>query len=303
MSLPVRACPPAITRTEWNKLVQHGVINFNTAFPAPITGQLFYRSDQNKIYFWNGSNWILVTSTDLGDTTGDLPISSIVDIPVTPPTFSLSNGYVDDGQKFRCWVYVAVSAVANAIGYVIEFRPVGYPSWGIMHVDAAGTYATYDLEEATLYEFRCAAVSKLGNPSYYSGTQEITTRGSLIALANPSSITATAIMAGVIISWTDLGLKGESYNVYKGTTSDPDASTLLGTTIGTVYTWRTVSPSDYVLQYFWVRTVTKAGVISVAWPTEVSATPVQAVSTDIGDTSIISSKLLDSQIINRYSTR
>ncbi len=36
-----------------------GIVPNGTGFPAsPTLYQLFYRTDQGKMYFWNGSNWL-----------------------------------------------------------------------------------------------------------------------------------------------------------------------------------------------------------------------------------------------------
>ncbi len=36
-----------------------GIVPNGTGFPAaPTLYQLFYRTDEGKMYFWNGSNWL-----------------------------------------------------------------------------------------------------------------------------------------------------------------------------------------------------------------------------------------------------
>ena len=42
-----------------------GILPNGTSFPsAPTLYQLFYRSDEDKVYFWNGANWLRLSMLD-----------------------------------------------------------------------------------------------------------------------------------------------------------------------------------------------------------------------------------------------
>lgn len=305
----LRTLPPICTKTEWNALMNYGLLTScsGTSFPgSPTSGQFCYRTDLNGIYYWNGTSWILSASGWLSALSG-----SIVDITdnindLTYPTFTIVNKVLDDGLNFSCWAEVTVTRIEGASGYIFEYKPNVDAAWWIQHVHQTGsgniTFITIELEEATLYDFRANTLSKLSNTTTWSPIQQITTSGSTYALPAPSGLTATAIMAGVILTWTDLGLKGESYKIYRNTSDNTDSAFVIGSTLGSVYTWSVTGSADYTTQYFWVNSVTRGGVEST-FGSSVSKTPSQVVSSDlveglisgstIGSGSIVTSHIAD----------
>ena len=211
------------------------------------------------------------------------------------PTFSLANGSNDDGLTFRCWVQVTITRAAPVGGYVIQYKEASDSVYFIIHVaqPEAGNpvVSTPYLEENTLYDFRAAYVSQIGEIGDWSAVQQITTDASTHVLSAPTGLAATAIQGGVILTWTDLGLLGESYNIYVNTVDTYATSTLAGTIIGTVFVWWVETPaSEYVAHYFWVTTVSKSGVES-APTSSVTTTPAQAVSEDLATASVIEAKI------------
>ena len=217
------------------------------------------------------------------------------------PTFSLANEYEDDGQTFRCWVKVTITRAEDVGGYVIQYRETGDTAWFIIHVaqteEGNPVVTTPYLQENTQYDFRAAYVSQIGEIGDWSDIQNITTASSTHDLGPPTGLQATAIQGGVILDWTDLGLLGESYNIYVNTADDFETAVLAGTIIGTVFVWWVTDPeTEYVAHYFWVTTVSKSGVESD--PTDsVTETPAQAVTEDMAADAITSAKIADGAVV------
>lgn len=65
--MPTYLAPIDLTK---NELRNARVQNLSTAPSSPVTGQLYYDTDDNKLYFWNGSTWI--------DTSGGSGISATI---------------------------------------------------------------------------------------------------------------------------------------------------------------------------------------------------------------------------------
>jgi hypothetical protein len=281
----IREWPPMISGSNWTELVNYGLINPCTSFPvSPKTNQMVLKTNENIIYRWTGATWGKVTPSGLGDLTG-----SVVDITdnlssLTTPAFTLTNASNSDTQDFKCWINISIMAQAGASGYTVHYKPSSLSVWFIMHIGPSGsgaiTVSTPYLEEATQYDFKANTVSMLGNETAWSATQQLTTMGNTDALSAPSGLVATPLMAGVLLDWTSLGLLGESYKVYRNTSNATGSAFSIGDVIGTVYTWRCTGSADYVPQYFWVKSITKAGVASV-FSSSVTATPLQVLTGDL----------------------
>ena len=54
----VREYPPKVDATLWSTLVTQGIINSGSSFPTPGNWQVFMRTDEPKLYAYEGNNWI-----------------------------------------------------------------------------------------------------------------------------------------------------------------------------------------------------------------------------------------------------
>lgn len=132
-------------------------------------------------------------------------------------------------------------------------------------------------------------------PPYYPGGPIYDPGSDLTVPPVPTGLTATAVMESVMLSWSVGGFANPSYwEVYRAFVNDLSQAVLVGTTTSQFFTDPIGVAGKTV--YYWVRTVSAAGVYS-GW----NSTEGTAVTTGINPTSLL--KQLEGQILESALAR
>lgn len=104
-----------------NELRNARVQNLSISPSAPVTGQIYYDTDDNKLYYWNGTSWIDTTGGSGGipatilDVKGDLIVATAADTAARKAagannTFLSADSAQSDGLAWRTFVDADIPA-------------------------------------------------------------------------------------------------------------------------------------------------------------------------------------------------
>lgn len=154
--------------------------------------------------------------------------------------------------------------------YVIRYRANATGDYTYVNV-STNLYLLSGLIPNTLYAIGIASVNKSGVFSAYTVDINSTTLLDTVAPATVTGVSATASYNSVILKWTaNTDVDIASYNIYRSGTSG-GTKVIIANINGTYFT-------DYgltggVIEHYWIKGKDTSGNLSVAYSTEVSATP------------------------------
>lgn len=172
--------------------------------------------------------------------------------------------------------------------YQIRYKKASYTYY--LYIDSKTNTITIDgLVPNVSYNFGIASVNKNGIASAFSSDISQTTATSTTAPATVANTSANAGIQYSLITWnsnTEADLA--SYNVYRHTSNNSGASTLIGN-VRTNY-FIDGNRTGGTILYYWVKAVNTSGLVSASYSTVTSCTPRNAASTDIQDGAVTSVK-------------
>lgn len=154
--------------------------------------------------------------------------------------------------------------------YVIRYRANATGDYTYVNV-STNLYLLSGLIPNTSYAIGIASVNKSGIFSAYTTDINSTTLLDTVAPATVTGVSATASYNSVILKWTaNTDVDIASYNIYRSGTSG-GTKVIIANINGTYFT-------DYgltggVIEHYWIKGKDTSGNLSVAYSTEVSATP------------------------------
>lgn len=244
-----------------------------TVFPTGVEdGTLFANDETHILYRYNSatSSWVIVGSLNLTDIQGN--VTNITDSPVPAPSFTATAQGINTTTEFRTWIQIAITRIPNAGGYIIAYKrntddDTGWVTKTIEQTTGAtATTSTTDLFANTLYNIRCASLSKLGAKSDWSAIQNVTTLTNSVGPITPdSAVQAINFVGCILLSWsyppTGQTVKDLfDYEIYMSLTNNSIGATKIGESATPYYTYTPPTDSHtYETHYFWIKAVDTGG--------------------------------------------
>jgi phage-related tail fiber protein len=137
-----------------NELRNARVQNLSTPPGTPVTGQLYYDTDDNILYWWNNSSWVSASGGAGGipgtifDAKGDIITSTAADTPIrkaagADDTILMADSAQSDGLK-----WASPAGTPNAIGAVSGGTADTFTRGDHVHPTGAGTPSTQAFSDA-----------------------------------------------------------------------------------------------------------------------------------------------------------